>query len=139
MGCCWSRIRNYEEIPEKPKRRIMLVGPRSIGKTHFLCKRVGIPISEIQPTVGIDFYKWELNNITYMVWDTSGSPRFHSILPKCIEKIHEIWIAVSETHTKDEQEMIFQEWYLRLGSPKHKPIKILLLPIGVFLQYNQFD
>lgn len=138
MGCCWSR-RSYEEIPEKPKKRILLVGPKSIGKTAFLCKKTGISIHEIQPTVGIDFYKWEQNDITYMVWDSSGSPRFYPILEKCIEKIHEIWVAVSDNHTKEEQMIIFQEWFLRLGSPKHKPIKILLLPSGTFLQHNQFN
>jgi GTPase SAR1 family protein len=130
MGCWFSR-NNYQDIPELPRRKVLFVGPKGIGKTHFLCQKTNIPIHTIEPTVGVDFFRWDHLLVTYFIWDTSGSPRFYPILQKCIERVQEVWVGVSDSQTPDEKQRLLQEWYIRLGEP-NKQFKIISLPSGTF-------
>lgn len=58
------------------KLNCILLGDCKVGKTHFLSRFISNNSSKYIPTIGIDYHKYK----DLHIWDTSGAPRYKSIL-----------------------------------------------------------
>ncbi len=67
------------------KVNCIFLGMNGVGKTCFLSHfREDKRVDSYVPTIGVDFFVYKMLNI----WDSSGQPRYRSILPSFIKTSH---------------------------------------------------
>jgi small GTP-binding protein len=90
--------------------KVIIVGPSGVGKssmTHYL--RHGKFVPALEPTVGAAFHKYSTRihgvEINLDIWDTAGSPRYHSVLPMYMRESKAIILVYDVTNRESMYEL----------------------------------
>ena len=59
--------------------KTILLGDKAVGKTHLLNHLRGINYSHYMPTVGVDFFEYNMSGKKLHIWDSSGSLKYAGV------------------------------------------------------------
>jgi Ras-related protein Rab-6A len=97
------------------KQRIVMVGSTAVGKTAIVNKYIygSSPLSDHQPTVGIDFFskfiKIRGETVQLQLWDTAGQEKFHSLIPSYLRNATVAIIVYDVTYRESFDRLDY--WY----------------------------
>ena len=95
--------------------KIMIFGPHNSGKTSLLNKitKINCTVSEIKPTVGIEYGTCNLNNNKLHFFDISGQEKFLLLLGLYIKDINYFVLVYDLTSKSNMKDVIYWINYIQ--------------------------
>jgi small GTP-binding protein len=106
--------------------KIILVGDSNVGKTTFIEKLItGDITNKNKPTIGATIKTHIIDNIEYIIWDTSGWHSFRTMIPLYYNKSNCVFIFYDMT--KDKKYETIKEWIDTILASHNKDIPVVMV------------
>lgn len=118
--------------------KICLLGNSRSGKSSYVNKLLGKNLSDIEPTIGVDFNCHVINRnnnkYKFQIYDTSGLSNFYNITSKYYD-ITNIFMIFCDSSNYNDNDFIY--WYNEVSN--YKKLKDSLKDLKIILILNKFD